>query len=101
MFPLARFRVDDESMRPTLSPGDYVFVNRWAYLVREPKEGDIVVFRSPEAHGLLLIKRVVRVVDRERVFVLGDNPDRSRDSRHFGPVPRRAIVGRVWTIAKP
>ena len=28
MFPFTRFRVEDESMRPTLEPGDYVLVNR-------------------------------------------------------------------------
>ncbi|HEY7588065.1 MAG TPA: nickel-type superoxide dismutase maturation protease [Thermoplasmata archaeon] len=100
MWPLARFRVDDDSMRPTLSPGDYVFVNRWAYLVREPRPGDVVVVRSPEAQKTVLVKRIAQVVDREKVFLIGDNLNRSRDSRHFGPVHRSAIVGRVWVTAK-
>ena len=30
------------------------------------------------------------------VFVLGDNRDRSNDSRSFGPVPIESIVGRAW-----
>jgi len=30
------------------------------------------------------------------VFVLGDNRDRSNDSRSFGPVPISNIVGRAW-----
>jgi signal peptidase I len=30
------------------------------------------------------------------VFVLGDNRDRSNDSRSFGPVPIENIVGRAW-----
>ncbi|MBI5285519.1 MAG: S26 family signal peptidase [Chloroflexi bacterium] len=31
-----------------------------------------------------------------RLYVLGDNAAASRDSRQFGPVPRRSIIGRAW-----
>jgi signal peptidase I len=30
------------------------------------------------------------------VYVLGDNRDRSNDSRSFGPVPIESVVGRAW-----
>src|SRR5207245_11432439 len=43
MFPLRRFRVEDDSMRPELATGDYVLVNHWAYRFRSPAKGDIVV----------------------------------------------------------
>jgi signal peptidase I len=33
------------SMRPTLVEGDFILVNRLAYLVREPLRGEVVVFR--------------------------------------------------------
>ena len=32
----------------------------------------------------------------DEYFVLGDNPNDSRDSRAFGPVPGERIIGRVW-----
>ena len=32
----------------------------------------------------------------EEYFVLGDNRSDSQDSRAFGPVDRRLILGRVW-----
>jgi len=32
----------------------------------------------------------------DHVFVLSDRPRRTRDSRQFGPVPKRAVLGRVW-----
>lgn len=100
MFPLARFRVADESMEPSLAPGDYVLVNRWAYRRRAPAAGDVVVLRDPEASARFLVKRVSARVDEKTLLVLGDNRERSRDSRHFGPVRREAIVGRLWLRAR-
>lgn len=40
-------------------------------------------------------KSLVTTVPASRYFLLGDNRDQSLDSRHFGPVPREAIRGRV------
>jgi len=96
MFPLRRFRVEDESMRPGLEPGDYVIVNRWAYKFRPPAKGDLVVVRDPETPERFLVKRVSEVPDPTRIRVAGDNADRSRDSRSFGPIALREIVGKVW-----
>ena len=96
MFPLRRFRVEDESMRPTLEPGDYVLVNAWAYRFRRPGRGDLVVVRDPEAPERFLVKRVSEATDAARVQVVGDNRTMSRDSRAFGPVAIDRIVGKVW-----
>ncbi|HKW42558.1 MAG TPA: nickel-type superoxide dismutase maturation protease, partial [Thermoplasmata archaeon] len=95
MFPLRRFRVEDDSMQPALEPGDYVLVNRWAYRFREPRIGDLVVLRDPENEGRFLIKRVASG-ERGRFTVVGDNWFRSRDSRAFGSVARRDLIGKVW-----
>ncbi len=95
MFPLRRFRVEDDSMRPALEPGDYVLVNRWAYKFRPPARGDLVVLRDPEVPQRFLVKRVSNVPDAGGIHVVGDNVDRSRDSRTFGPIALREIVGKV------
>jgi signal peptidase I len=96
MFPFRRFRVEDESMRPTLEPGDYVLVNRWAYRTRAPARGDLVVVRDPEAPERFLVKRVSAADDPSHIDVGGDNDRVSRDSRVFGPVPLEKVVGKVW-----
>jgi signal peptidase I len=40
-------------------------------------------------------------LDNDEYFVLGDNRLSSLDSRHFGPVPRSFIIGRVWLRGWP
>ncbi len=94
-FPLRRFRVEDDSMRPTLEPGDYVVVNRWAYRFRKPAKGDLVVVRDPARWDRFLVKRIFDA-HPTRIELVGDNEGRSRDSRTFGPIAFEAVVGKVW-----
>ena len=64
----------------------------------KPKVDDIVVFNSPENEELLLVKRItdLKLVDGEIFyFLMGDNRENSHDSRVFGWIPERLIVGRV------
>jgi nickel-type superoxide dismutase maturation protease len=96
LFPLTRFRVEGDSMRPTLRPGDHLVVNRAAYLLSRPRPGDLVVLRDPEEPGRVLVKRVVDRADGGSCFVVGDNPAASRDSRRLGPVSGELILGKVW-----
>lgn len=75
-------------MLPTLLPGDRLLV-----LPRPVRPGCLVVVSHPRNPGLLLVKRA-DAADRRTVTVRGDNPSASTDSRHFGPVPRRLVLGR-------
>ncbi len=100
MFPIARFRVEDRSMEPTLAPGDFVLVNTLAYKLHAPAKGDLVVVRDPQAPARSLVKRIADL-SVSGAYVVGDNEARSRDSRAFGPVPMDLIVGRVVRTAKP
>jgi len=99
MLPLSRFRIADSSMEPTLRPGDYVLVSRWAYRLRVPRPGDVVVLRDPAEPARYLVKRVAGTEDG-RFIVLGDNLAGSRDSRSFGAVTKGAIVGKVLARAR-
>ncbi|HLY77585.1 MAG TPA: signal peptidase I [Thermoplasmata archaeon] len=56
-----RVEVHDESMLPTLRPGDRLLVDPRAYRDRLPAVGDIVVLVDPEAPDRWLIKRIAGV----------------------------------------
>jgi signal peptidase I len=87
-------------MQPTLEPGDYVLVNRWAYRTRVPSPGDLVVVEDPEVPTRFLIKRVSETLGAREVRLMGDNEAVSRDSRTFGSVALARIVGKVWLRLK-
>jgi nickel-type superoxide dismutase maturation protease len=94
--------VRDESMRPSLEPGDRLLVDTGALRSRPPRVGEIVVLRDPAEPERWLVKRVASV-DRARaiVEVRGDATDRARDSRAFGPVPFDALVGVAYRRYAP
>jgi len=56
--------------------------------------GQVVVARRPDRPGLEIIKRI-QAIDGGAIFLVGDNPSSSTDSRQFGAVPREQIVARV------
>jgi nickel-type superoxide dismutase maturation protease len=85
-----RVVVSGMSMEPTLLAGDRLLVGR----TRPIRAGDVVALRDPTNPRHVIVKRVT-AVRRTEVIVRGDNPWASIDSRSFGPVPRRAILGTV------
>lgn len=82
--------VAGESMRPTLTPGDWLVVRRGVPV----RPGDIVVARRPDRTGLRMVKRVTGRVDGGW-WLEGDNPAASHDSWVFGAVPGALIEGRA------
>lgn len=79
-------------MQPGYPAGSFLLV-RWGCRAVAP--GQVVVARRPDRPELLIVKRVVRVLESGAVWVAGDNPAASDDSRLFGALPPSAIVGRV------
>ena len=93
MILLMRFIVSGHSMEPTFKEGQTVLVSSIPYLFGGPKVGDVVVIKNSR-DGRLLLKRVKKRESKEYV-VAGDNPEVSTDSRTFGPVLRKNILGKV------
>ena len=90
-----RFRVTEESMRPTLQAGEEVLVDHHAYRNVAPAVGDIVVAFHPVRPDFKLIKRVMVVEGNGRVFLQGDNASASTDSRQFGTIAPDLLIGKV------
>ena len=80
-------------MQPTLEPGDRVLV-RHLKQKAAPSLESVVVTWHPQRSGLRLIKRLSRV-DSTGLWLLGDNPAESTDSRQLGAVPANLLIGEV------
>lgn len=162
-FVVEVWHIPSKSMMPTYNVGDSILLNKFAYGVHDPlfnkilyandnkpKNGDVIIFRMPDAPGVNFIKRVIGtpgdrisyhnkqlivtdvsgtringindhaitdlmatsveqyyfkqkgmtlnewIVPDNSYFVMGDNRDHSHDSRFWGFVPKRNLIGKVF-----
>lgn len=77
VFVVEGFIVRGDSMHPAIESGDYVFVNKLAYIWSEPKRGDVVVAVS-RVLPTKLLKRIVglpgeRFEIKDGQIILRDN----------------------------
>mmetsp|Transcript_21129 Transcript_21129/g.27733 ORF Transcript_21129/g.27733 Transcript_21129/m.27733 type:complete len:184 (+) Transcript_21129:190-741(+) len=111
------------SMLPTLSKwGDVVIQEKLTPRFGRLKIGDVVILNSPTNPNKTVCKRITGLegdtmvvwsqrrfmeqktvkVPTGHVWVEGDNPRNSTDSRSYGPVPSGLVMGRVmlkiWPI---
>lgn len=156
-FVVQAFKIPSGSMIPTFQVGDRIFVNKFLYgaripftdirlpAVRQPRRGDIIVFRSPEDGKKDFVKRLIAMegetveirdgkiyidnkvveepssirsfyyynsgdygresqvikVPKDSYYALGDNSSSSRDSRYWGFVPKKNMIGKVIVIYWP
>lgn len=80
-------RIMGDSMMPAFRPGQIVLACR----TQRPKVGSVIIIRQ---NGLEKIKRLAKNRPGE-IYVLGDNPTNSTDSRSLGWLPQAAIKARV------
>ena len=101
-----RMEVEGPSMRPALEPGDWAI----AIAPARVRRGDVVVVEHPERPGLEIVKRVVNVPGDvapdgfalvDQVWIEGDEPQSSTDSRQFGPIAIDRVRGRVRLVWWP
>jgi signal peptidase I len=147
-FLIQPFYVKGASMEPNFYDKEYLIIDELTYRFRDPKRGEISVFRYPNDPSQFFIKRIIGLpgdtvhvkggkvlvmpagshtetsldeiaylasdvftagdktvtLGTDEYFVMGDNRGASLDSRIFGDVPRKNIVGRVmlrgWPFSK-
>ena len=58
-FIVQAFYIPSGSMKPTLKPGDRIFVNKFIYRFHSPERGDVIVFSPHGAPRKKYIKRVI------------------------------------------
>jgi signal peptidase I len=147
------YNVPTGSMEDTILVGDFLLANKFIYNIRlpfgiatfpglrDPKPGDIVVFKFPGDSSTNYVKRCIAIggqvievrekkvfvdgvefkdyphgkhgdpnIDKRRdnfgpykvpagnYFMMGDNRDDSYDSRFWGPVPQRFVLGKALVI---
>ncbi|MGZ3713020.1 MAG: signal peptidase I [Bdellovibrionota bacterium] len=123
-------RVTDESMAPKLTEGDVVLVSKLSYGLRvpgagailvewnHPKKGDLVVAVSAGEPPVDLLRRIEAIpgdkvtlpdgkeaiLKPDEFFLRAEQSEGVIDSRQFGPVLRRSIIGKatyVWLSKNP
>lgn len=58
-FIIEPYMVEGPSMRPTLENHERLLVNKFIYMLSEPKKGEVIVFRYPSDPSRDFIKRVI------------------------------------------
>lgn len=102
MKPLKRPRfvsVVGNSMFPTYKEDNVLFCVPVPF--KYIKEGDVIIFIPPDEDDRVVIKRVESKSSRTySLFCLGDNSSDSHDSRDYGFVPYRNVLGKVYPQRK-
>ncbi len=108
-FLIFNFRISyisGNSMHPTLKNNTLIVVDKYLFKLFEIKKGDILILQVKNEE---MIKRLSHLpgekfeldgteisLNKNEIYVLGDNPKESIDSRNYGPLKGENIIGKVF-----
>jgi signal peptidase I len=96
-FGFAFYHIPSESMSPTLQTGDVALIDTWIYK-NQPALADDIIIVKRTATSMVLAKRLQQSRNHNEkieLFIVGDNPNNSIDSRRFGWISDDYLIGRV------
>jgi nickel-type superoxide dismutase maturation protease len=85
------FLVEGNSMLPALKDGDAVLINPKVKFAA----GDIVLARHPFKESVKILKRISEITPDGKYILTGDNAAASTDSRSFGEIPAKDVLGKA------
>lgn len=99
---LPSVQVIGSSMFPTYKDGEFLWASR-VFSRKKLRVGDVMIFYAPYDMGecKILIKRIYDIKYNAKgnkpieIFFVGDNLDGSYDSRNYGYVPTKFLIGKI------
>jgi len=83
-------------------PGERVEIHDGSVRVANPAHPNGFPLNEPYlAPGVTTPGERIVALGTDEFFVMGDNRRQSFDSKDFGPIPRRAMIGRAWLRGWP
>ena len=83
LFVFQPFVVQGASMHPTFETSDYLIIDELSYHFREPRRGEVVVFKYPKDESKFFIKRIVGLpgetleIENGQVYTTNDSEIRT------------------------
>ena len=91
---LGKLKIIGHSMEPSIYNGSTVLISDIFFLFRGPKINDMVAFRIDNK---IFVKRIT-MIKGDNFILKGDNLNDSFDSRKFGFVKSKNIIGKVFKV---
>jgi signal peptidase I len=97
-FTIQNYQISGPSMQNTLHNGQFVLVNKVAYLFHAPERGDVIVFHEPDQPDRDLIKRVIGLpgdtitLDGTNVWVNGVELNEPYITQKYNPGAETRVI---------